>query len=351
MKITEKFDIDGFDIQPSEKVLSVFKNDSGEDAFVSTSDFDLRSSLVITFDGSGRAIEAGNDLYKNPENKIFGSPQLKVWIPKKGFCIFFSRSFDERLLKIHRTLMEGAMLYNATMSVIQEAYGKIDGNVLEIEYEDEISHDGEKWLFVGNSSTYFNGTPIKFKALCKAAGISIDVVYSTFGSAYLREFADENHERGQFLRNRLNEAKYAKVVLHDASGVKYEETKKHFDVIHALIEENGAETLLYMRYACAHDRVKRREEANSYREIYGSIASEYNLIAAPVVTAFENCEKAYPEINLYADDDSHHSKEGSYLIVCVWLKSFLGVSPLGNSYDAQLPIDVARKLQKIADEV
>ncbi|MBS1333871.1 MAG: hypothetical protein HP049_05340, partial [Clostridiales bacterium] len=145
-----------------------------------------------------------------------------VTIPAGGFLIAFGAGADERLKQCYDTAFEGAMLYNATMSVIYDVRGTLDAETrqLSIAYPAPEPETDEtlKFLFVGNSMTYFNGTPLKFKALCRAAGIDVSVTYCTFGSAYLSEFADETHERGRALRRALNDKAFDYVVLQDAGG-------------------------------------------------------------------------------------------------------------------------------------
>ncbi len=89
------------------------------------------------------------------------------------------------------------MLYNATMSIVYEVRGVYDADAgtLSISYPAPAPETDEtlKFLFIGNSATYFNGTPLKFKGLCRAAGVDVSVSYCTFGSANLLHFADGTH--------------------------------------------------------------------------------------------------------------------------------------------------------------
>jgi len=155
MKQTAVLQIDAFTTQPGEKKITVFKNEKNTHLSVSTKEYDLRTSLVLTFDGEGKLIEAGNNLLCNTETNIYGSPQLAVMIPAGGFSVFFDNNQPE-LCKIYQLAMEDAVLYCATMSVIYPVFGKIEGNILTIRYDDTPVRSGERWLFIGNSNTYFN---------------------------------------------------------------------------------------------------------------------------------------------------------------------------------------------------
>ncbi len=343
-------DIDGFDCKTENGKVFVYPNNSDKPRYVKGDDYkvnNFRSTKLMIFDKDGLLIEAGGEIYANSET-VTGSPQQGVYIPAGGFLVAFYSVSD--LTKAFNTAMEGAMLYNATMAVIYEMHGSVDGNKLTIEYNNpkDASSDAKKFLFVGNSSTYFNGTPIIFKGLAEAAGIEIDVDYSTFGSAFLSEFADENHDRGKFLRNKLKTESYDYVVLQDAAKSSYSSSKPQVETLLPLIEENGADALLYMRYSAASTVDQIRENAKKHHLNYATMAKDFDLVCAPSADAFVYCAERYPEINLYADDGGHHSKAGAYLIACTWLYSYLGVDPTDNGYDAQLGEATAKKLWECA---
>ncbi|MBR4853028.1 MAG: discoidin domain-containing protein, partial [Clostridia bacterium] len=213
------------------------------------------------------------------------------------------------------------------------------------------SKDAIKFLFVGNSTTYFNGIPIKFKGLCQAAGVEVVVDYCTNGSAFLSEFADANHERGKKFRNMLNAKEYDYVVLQDAAGAGYNAMEKAVGTMLPLIEKNGATPLLYMRYSNDLDPETRVDSFYKHYLNYSRLSVKYDIDYAPVSGAFLKCIETNPEINLFADDGGHHSWEGSYLAACTWLYSYLGKDPRGNSYTANLPAATATALQNIAYEI
>lgn len=354
---TEKYDVDqtysitGFDVTTASGGVFVYPNDTDETRIIGSSEYNFRYSKVLIFDKNGVLIEAGGDLLAN-ENGVNGSPQLTVKVPAGGFLVAYNSGAPKGLSDCFNTAMEGAMLYNATMSVIYPVHGEYDKNTskLRIAYNDPVepSEDAIKFLFVGNSTTYFNGTPIKFKGLCQAAGIEVDVDYCTFGSAYLHEFADETHERGKKLRTMLKSEKYDYVVLQDAGGAGYSDSEASVETILPLIKENGATPLLYMRYSSDVDPETRVESFYKHYSHYSRLSQKFDIKYAPASSSFLKCLEEYPDIDLYADDDSHHSAEGSYLIACSWLYSYLGVDPRGNTYNANLPDATATALQEMA---
>ncbi|MBQ9847728.1 MAG: discoidin domain-containing protein [Clostridia bacterium] len=341
---SETFDISGFDVAATGGI-TVYPNNSSSERVIGASEYGFRNSKLMVFDKKGKLIEAGGELLAN-ENGVNGSPQLTVKIPAGGFLVAFGGSAPQGLRNCFNTAMEGAMLYNATMSVIYNVKGSFDKSKskLKIEYNDPapIPSGAKRFMFVGNSTTYFNGTPIKFKGLAKAAGVDVHVDYCTFGSAYLSEFADENHARGQAFRTKITQNKYDYVVLQDAASANYTATNASIDVLMPYIEKNGAEALLYMRYGGTVTT------AGKHHNSYSRIAKERGLLCAPVADAFIIASEKNSSIDLFADDNSHHSKEGSYLIACVWLKTYLGIDPRGNSYIAELPEKTAKTLQELA---
>ncbi len=356
----EKYDVDetytitGYDTKTSSGGVFVYPNNTDEVRVIGSSEYNFRYSKILIFDKDGVLIEAGGDLLAN-ENGVNGSPQLTVKVPAGGFLVAFNSGAPAGLTKCFNTAMEGAMLYNATMSVIYSVYGEYNKGTdkLRIAYNDptEPSDDAIKFLFVGNSTTYFNGTPIKFKGLCQAAGVEVDVDYCTFGSAYLHEFADETHERGKKLRSMLKSEKYDYVVLQDAAGAGYYDSEQAVSVILPLIKENGATPLLYMRYSDDTDPDTRVKSFYKHYSHYSRLSEKFDIEYAPASSAFLKCIEEHPEINLFADDGGHHSYEGSYLIACSWLYSYLDIDPRGNKYTANLPADTAAALQEMAAAV
>ena len=78
------------------------------------------------------------------------------------------------------------------------------------------------------------------------------------------------------------------------------------------------------------------------------MAEKFEAAVAPSAVAYYRCMRDGVEVNLCADDGSHHSAAGSYLIACTWLRAFMGISPVGNAYTANLEEGLAKTLQEIA---
>ena len=97
-------------------------------------------------------------------------------------------------------------------------------------------------------------------------------------------------------------------------------------------------------------------------EMYGEIHKNYaalqsalqakdagrKILIAPVGTAFVNCIKDHPKINLYNKDLKHPSAAGDYLAACVLYATITGDSPAGASSIKGVPDADAKVLQEIA---
>ncbi len=339
-----EIEINGFDCSTEPGRVSVYPNDSDTVRYVKSYDYganNLSGRRIFVFNAEGRLLEIGDNLQDN-------GPQLGVKIPAGGFMI--ACRTGSKLDKCYKVVAEDAVFFNSTINVLREAYATYDDKIITIKYNDPepTPEDATTFLFVGNSSTYYSGTPLTFKALAKAAGKDIEIYYSTFGSAYLHEFADPNNSRGQTFRKRLQDREYDYVVLQDAAKSTYDTTKTQVEKLLPLIQQNGATALLYMRYSSGGSAQGIAQNAKKHYDNYATIAKDFSLTCAPSAEAFIFSASQYPDINLYADDGGHHSKEGAYLIACTWLYSYLGINPVGNTYTANLPEDTAKKLQECA---
>ncbi len=339
---TVTVDVNGVDCPTTDKKLVVYQAGSSAKKLYSK-DYKFRNSYLLVFRQDGSLAEIGSNLLE--ENGV----QLSVTVPAGGFMIAFAYSASVDLYKAFETALEGAMHYNATFTAAYEMFGKYDSKTgkVTVSYNDPkpASAAAKKFLFIGNSSTYVNASPLKFRELAKAAGVEVDVTYCTEGSAYLEYFADGGQYATRF-QNALAKKKYDYVVLQDAAAADYVKASNALKTLIPRIKANGAQPVFYMRYYS--DKSSCYELTDKYFTLYERLARENNTIYAPAVVAFLRCQERYPEINLYADDYSHHSKEGSYLIGATMLYAFLGISPVGNTYTADMDSKTVAALQECA---
>ena len=114
----------------------LYPNDTDSVRIIKADDYNFRYSKLMIFNKDGLLIEAGGDLVANTDG-TYGSCQTYVNIPAGGFMIAFS-SGTAGVRDFFNAAMEGAMLYNATMSTILPIYGSYDkaAKTLTLRYND-----------------------------------------------------------------------------------------------------------------------------------------------------------------------------------------------------------------------
>ncbi len=114
----------------------------------------------------------------------------------------------------------------------------------------------------------------------------------------------------------------------------------------ATVRSNGAEPLLFMSWAY-QDKPEMTEQLAVE---YIKAGKENNALVVPAGYAFAKSIAKRPELNLYMPDKRHPSLAGTYLAAAVVMASVYKRSPVGNSYTAGLPAEVATHLQNVAWE-
>lgn len=87
------------------------------------------------------------------------------------------------------------------------------------------------------------------------------------------------------------------------------------------------------------------------RAAYLRFADSANAAVSPVGVAWKFVRDNYPNINLYQQDGSHPSLEGSYLAACVFYSSLFQKSCVGNAFNPGIGHGDAFILQQVASAV
>ena len=87
------------------------------------------------------------------------------------------------------------------------------------------------------------------------------------------------------------------------------------------------------------------------RDAYLRIADSANAAVSPVAVAWKYVRDNHPNINLYQQDGSHPSLEGSYLAACVFYTSLFHKSSMGSTYNPGIDPSAATILQAVASAV
>ncbi len=114
----------------------------------------------------------------------------------------------------------------------------------------------------------------------------------------------------------------------------------------ASVRQAGAEPALFLSWAYQDQPKMTQELAVEY--IKAGRAN--NMRVVPAGPAFAASIAKRPDVNLYAPDKRHPSLAGTYLGAAVVMATLFKKSPVGNSYTAGLPADVAQHLQAVAWE-
>jgi hypothetical protein len=125
-------------------------------------------------------------------------------------------------------------------------------------------------------------------------------------------------------------------------GIFYEYAGKHS----ATARKHGAAPILFMSWAYQD----KPEMTAQLAAEYVKAGKQNNALVVPAGLAFAASVAKRPALNLYVADKRHPSLAGTYLAACTVLASVYKTSPVGLSYTAGLPADVAAHLQTVAWE-
>ena len=94
------------------------------------------------------------------------------------------------------------------------------------------------------------------------------------------------------------------------------------------------------------------EQFQSIEKEYRELGAMVNADIVEIGAAFEKCKKMYPSIPLYRGRyDSHPSRQGAYLIACMFFRYLSGLRAGTLKYPADLGQQEAANLRKVADAV
>jgi hypothetical protein len=209
-------------------------------------------------------------------------------------------------------------------------------------------------LFIGNSHTFYNDLPEMFQELARAGGHEVDVDMSAQGGWSLSD-----HAASALSLNKIEQQDWDCVILQERASLiidnPEEQSYPAIRLLYDKVSEKGATLILFMTWG-PRDGLPDAGYRN-YDETqaqictgYMDIASELDVMVAPVGIAWQNAIKKDPQLNLWNVDGSHPSREGSYLSACVFYATIFQQSPEGLTYGADLPEEIAGFLQTVAAE-
>jgi len=213
-------------------------------------------------------------------------------------------------------------------------------------------------LFIGNSFTYYNDMPTMVETMGQQNGLDLHVEQVTYGGASLIDFATSGTSRTTEVINKLNEREWDFVILQDHSRKPLDNLTEMLNAIHSLdelIEQNGAQTVLYSTWSYRDGTDKLATTGLSYEGFYNVLTNGYQQAVeetgawiAPVGTAFYNLYQDHPDINLYVDDDFHPNPQGSFLAAYVFYTLLFGTENNDMYRPATVSEDIAEILRVYA---
>jgi hypothetical protein len=220
-------------------------------------------------------------------------------------------------------------------------------------------------LWVGNSYFYFNNSMhdhVRFMLnAAKVTGFRQNSV--TISAAGIDWHDLEPHLRpgsgvGRYGFSPSNEVVFNKfdrpydaVLIMDCSqcpihpqlqSVFHEWAKKHSDTV----RKYGGEPALFASWAYED----KPEMMQQLLDEYVKAGKANNALVVPAGLAFAESLKRRPDIKLHFTDKRHPSLAGSYLSSAMVVASVFKTNPVGSTYTAGLPADVAAHLQAVAWE-
>jgi hypothetical protein len=211
-------------------------------------------------------------------------------------------------------------------------------------------------LFIGNSYTFVNNLPNTFAKLAKSGGHKVEVGMSARGGWTLSD-----HVGSTETINLLNSAKWNFVVLQDQSqipAIAQARNQEMYPAARELIQKIkavGATPIFFVTWAqragMPENGMTNYESMQSQINYgYLGIAQELNIPVAPVGSAWFTAVKEHPELNLWQEDGSYPTEQGTYLAACVFYAVIFYESPIGLTDRTGLSRENAKTIQTIAAE-
>lgn len=194
-------------------------------------------------------------------------------------------------------------------------------------------------LFIGNSYTHMNNMPGILQKIADKKDQNVNIEKNTHSGFTFREHC-ERADMWEALKSK----KWDKVVLQgysrelandyvdlDTATIPY--MRRIMDTIYA--HNPCTDVFLYVTWGYK-DGFEENEAIDSFAKMSEKIYYGYQYVneildtrMVPVGLVWSKLRETHPEINLYAPDDQHPNKNGSYLSACTFYASLFNDSPVG----------------------
>ena len=203
-------------------------------------------------------------------------------------------------------------------------------------------------LFIGNSYTFYNNMPTTFfEPMAKVCGYDVRVTAITKGAYTLEKFADPTDAYGKLVHTALSASgSFDYVILQEQSVRPAVASDAFYAAVRTLAEKIravGAQPILFATWGrqTVSETLTKYELTNetmTYRlaDAYASIGKELDIPVMHVGLAFYDINSNNSSINLYNNDLSHPSSEGSYLAAMTLFCGIFGVDPVTAPFSGPL---------------
>lgn len=212
-------------------------------------------------------------------------------------------------------------------------------------------------LFVGNSYTFVNDLPKMFSELSRSGGHQVEVGMIAEGG-----WGFDDHVKSMRLSETLAASQWDYVVLQERSqnpSVEYSRINFMYPSARTLVKlvrMNDATPMFFETWA--HQGGYPENGMPDYESMqyetsqgYLRIASELNVPLVRVGFGWFRALRMYPDLELWQEDGSHPSEQGTYLAACVFYVAFFHESPVGLEYRGNLSEEIAGQLQEAANSI
>ncbi len=217
-----------------------------------------------------------------------------------------------------------------------------------------------KYLFIGNSFTYFNDMPYTFQNMIRTTDPDARVDSLAYGGYSLSQYADETTEVGKMTISKIVSYDWDRIILQEQSLLPCTKPELFLEAVEklcAIISQIGAKVVLYQTWAYQDGSEKLAETGMSYDEMtarlkdsYRAAAEKTGAVVAPVGEAFAAVMKSDHITHLINHNDNYHpSASGSYLAACILFRTITGKSTIGLPCPSNVSLYNLSVIQKFSD--
>lgn len=233
-------------------------------------------------------------------------------------------------------------------------------NCAMITAQRERKASGMKYLFIGNSFTYFNDMPYTFLNMVKTVDRDAVVESLAYGGYSLAQYADEETEVGKMAISKIVSYEWDYVILQEQSLVPCNDKDKFIETVKKLctiISQIGAKVILYETWAYRRDSEKLASTGMTYDEMNRRLSEAYNeaaeatgAVVARVGDVFARIMNSGNITHLINQNDNYHpSTSGSYLAACVIFRTITGKQTIGLPCPSNVSLYNLSVIQKVTD--